>query len=143
MWADGRRGCASARRQATHDSSRRSHGCHLVSSGQGLHRTELWAALGWAFWLDPGSWHQPPPQHPAPRQALCRGLLCSHLGLSWAPVCTAWEMGTGTLVSSFLSLGHRSAGNPSVFSQSFCPPVSRSEVWPGSRGQKWPQVEGD
>lgn len=96
VWANGRRGCASARRQATRDSSRRSHSCHLVSSGQGLHRTELWAALGWAFWLDPGSWCQPPPQHPTPRQALCRGLLCSHLGLSWAPVCTAWEMGTGT-----------------------------------------------
>ena len=126
-------GCASARRQATRDSSRRSYGCHLVSSGQGLHRTELWVAQGSAFWLD---WLQPPPQRPTPRQALCRGL-------SWAPVCTAWEMGTGTLVSSLLSLGHGAAGNPSVFSQSFCPPVSRSEVWPGSRGQKWPQVKGD
>lgn len=39
--------------------SRPSHGCHLVSSSQELHWTETWAALWWAFWLDPGSWLQP------------------------------------------------------------------------------------
>lgn len=132
------------------------HGARQPTTAHVAHTAAIWSPLvrgciglscgrpwggpsGWT--LGPGT--SPRPSILPPRQALCRGLLCSHLGLSWAPVCTAWEMGTGTLVSSFLSLGHRSAGNPSVFSQSFCPPVSRSEVWPGSRGQKWPQVEGD
>lgn len=136
VWADWGRGC-------------HSHGCHLVSSGQSCIGLSL-GGPDMGFLIRPGVLAPATSLGAYPPGRHCAGarLLCSHLGLTLA---SGPELGP-SLPS--MGNGNRDAGIPIPVLRgcgswwSLClllvvfPPVSRSEAWPGSRGQKWPPVVG-